>query len=292
MRAVASAREGFVERDGVRVFYEVYGEGEPTVFLLMPSTIVQSRAWKAQVPYLARWWRVVTIDPRGNGRSDPSPDPAGHSDAELISDARAVMEATDAVPVVLVGLCDGGAHALMMAAETPEVVLGVCAINPALALAPREPGSRYDFEALLDTDEGWAKENRHYWRRDWPGYTRFFFDQMFPEPHSSKQWEDCVAWGDAASLASMLNEADAPPSPRWDPAAAEELCRRVRCPVLVIGGSDDRCQPATRGHRVAELTGADHVVIDGGGHFPQARDPVLVNRMIRDFVDRCADRSR
>ena len=48
MRAMAPSRDGYVERDGVRVHYEVYGDAEPTVFLLMPDLIVQSEAWKAR----------------------------------------------------------------------------------------------------------------------------------------------------------------------------------------------------------------------------------------------------
>ena len=61
---------GYVERDRVRVFYEVYGSGEPTILLLPTWSIVHSRLWKAQIPYLARHFRVVTFDGRGNGRSD------------------------------------------------------------------------------------------------------------------------------------------------------------------------------------------------------------------------------
>jgi len=69
MRARYPDQEGFVERDGVRIFYEVFGTGGPTVLLLPPWSIVHSRIWKAQIPYLARHCRVVTFDGRGNGRS-------------------------------------------------------------------------------------------------------------------------------------------------------------------------------------------------------------------------------
>src|SRR6202030_2964629 len=54
MRARYPDQEGFVERDGVKIFYEVFGTGEPTVLLLPTWSIVHSRIWKAQVPYLAR----------------------------------------------------------------------------------------------------------------------------------------------------------------------------------------------------------------------------------------------
>ncbi|HBW18939.1 MAG: hypothetical protein ACLPN6_22095 [Streptosporangiaceae bacterium] len=62
--------EGFLDRDGVRVFYEAYGSAEPTILLFPTWGIVHSRSWKFQIPYFARHGRVVTFDRRGNGRSD------------------------------------------------------------------------------------------------------------------------------------------------------------------------------------------------------------------------------
>jgi hypothetical protein len=54
MRACQPRSDGYVERDGVKVFYEVFGAGEPTVLLLPTWSIVHSRLWKMQIPYLAR----------------------------------------------------------------------------------------------------------------------------------------------------------------------------------------------------------------------------------------------
>ena len=45
---------GYVERDGVKVYYEVYGSGEPTILLLPTWSLMHSRHWKMQIPYLAR----------------------------------------------------------------------------------------------------------------------------------------------------------------------------------------------------------------------------------------------
>ena len=83
---------GYTKRNGVRLYYEVYGSGEPTVFLLPTWSIIHSRHWKMQIPYLARHCRVLTFDGRGNGRSDR---PAtGYGEAEFAADALAVMDAT------------------------------------------------------------------------------------------------------------------------------------------------------------------------------------------------------
>ncbi|MGH3110864.1 MAG: alpha/beta fold hydrolase, partial [Gaiellaceae bacterium] len=78
-RARYTDEDGYVERDGVRVHYEVYGDA-PTTFLLFPtSPISHSRLWKAQIPYLSRHFRVLTFDPRGNGRSDRPGSPEAYS---------------------------------------------------------------------------------------------------------------------------------------------------------------------------------------------------------------------
>ena len=70
MRAREPDSEGYVDRVGVKLHWEVFGEGQPTLLLLPTWTIIHTRFWKAQVPYLARHFRVVTYDGPGNGRSD------------------------------------------------------------------------------------------------------------------------------------------------------------------------------------------------------------------------------
>lgn len=161
-----------------------------------------------------------------------------------------------------------------------------------MELAPALPHKlEHDFDAVLDSDRGWAKLNRHYWERDWTGFARFFFDELFPEPHSTEQHEDSVEWAEQATVEVMLLEADAPADDRFLAGGARAACRQVRCPVLVISSSLDRCQNPERGRVLAELTGGEHVLIEGGGHLPSARDPVKVNLLIRDFLRRVAPRS-
>ena len=78
MRACQPSGDGYVERDGVKVHYEVYGAGEPTVLLQPTWSIIHSRHWKMQIPYLARHSRVLTFDGRGNGRSDRPAEPEAY----------------------------------------------------------------------------------------------------------------------------------------------------------------------------------------------------------------------
>src|SRR3954469_7789311 len=107
MRARYPDAEDYVERDGVRSFYEVYGDGEPTFLLLPTWSLIHSRFWKAQIPYLARHHRVVTFDGRGNGRSDRPQDPFSYTPNVLGEDAVAVLDETGTCEAITASLSAG-----------------------------------------------------------------------------------------------------------------------------------------------------------------------------------------
>jgi pimeloyl-ACP methyl ester carboxylesterase/predicted glycosyltransferase len=271
---------GYVQRDGVRLYYEVYGSGEKTVFLLPTWSIIHSRHWKMQIPYLARHCRVVTFDGRGNGRSDRPA--AGYEEAEFAADALAVMDATGTAGATLVSLSQGAQCALILAAGHPDRVTGAVFIAPGVSLAPLPAErARYSWDEVLDTDEGWAKDNRHYWLQDYRGFLEFFFAQMFTEPHSTKPIEDCVGWG-LETTAETLVATGLPDS--VDELTTRQLCERVACPVLVIQGTADQIVGAAMGVALAEATGGDLILLEGSGHGPHVRDPVRTNLLIRDFA--------
>jgi pimeloyl-ACP methyl ester carboxylesterase/predicted glycosyltransferase len=283
-RARYPDEDGYVERDGVRLYYEVYGTGDPTVLLLPTWSIIHSRHWKAQIPYLARHFRVVTFDGRGNGRSDRPRGVAAYVEAEFAADALAVMDATGTERAVLVSLSCGALWATLFAANHPERMIAAVFVGPAvpLAVGHAERAICARFEDELDTDDGWAKYNRHYWQRDYQGFLEFFFAQMFSEPHSTKQIEDCVGWGletDPETLADTMSAVDLCGLEQF-----ANTCERVRCPVLVIHGLADRIRPHRQGAALAKATGGELVTLDGSGHAPHARDPVRVNLLLRDFV--------
>jgi pimeloyl-ACP methyl ester carboxylesterase/predicted glycosyltransferase len=279
--------EGYVERDGVKVGYEVFGSGPTTVVFTPIDLIVHSRAWKAQVPYLARWHRVVVIDPRGNGRSDRPHDPSALTDLQAMADTVAVMDDVGVDQAVVAGLCSSTWTATLLAVHHPERVAGVFAVAAGIPyLTPRLPHrlTDDDWDESMGPAVGWQKESVNYWRQDYRDFVEFFFGQLLPEPHSTKQWEDAVGWALEGDLESMLAHEEAPLCVP-DQAGAEAVLARVRCPVLVVHGSADMCQPQARSVRFAELTGGRFVGIEGAGHLPQAREPVLVNHLFRDFVD-------
>src|SRR5204863_5409241 len=139
---------------------------------------------------------------------------------------------------VLMSLSRGAHWALRLAANHPERVKGAVFIAPATPMGGILPERQIIqfFNEVPPHDEGWAKYNRHYWMRDYPGFLEFFFENAFTDPHSTKQREDAVGWGLETTPETLI-----------DTVLAEgltdeeelELGRRVRCPVLVIQGSED-----------------------------------------------------
>ncbi len=281
-RALYPDEEGFVERDGVRVFYEVYGEGERTILFLPTWTIVHSRVWKLQIASFARHARVVTFDGRGNGRSDRPADPRAYDEAEIAEDAVAVLDALGVERAAVVALSRGACRALLLADGHPERVERIAFIAPSVPLGePLPERTIHSFEEELDSDEGWAKANRHYWLRDWPGFVEFFFSRCFAEPHSTKQHEDSVGWALDTDPETMLTDAGSR-APARDEVL--EICDRLRCPTLVIQGSDDAITGPSRGAALAAALRSPLVTLEGAGHLPQARDPVQVNALLEEFL--------
>jgi pimeloyl-ACP methyl ester carboxylesterase/predicted glycosyltransferase len=283
MRACQPVADGYVERDGVKVHYGLFGAGEPTVLLLPTWSIIHSRHWKMQIPYLARHCRVVTFDGRGNGRSDRPTQPEAYTESEFAADALAVMDATQTARAVIVGFSMGAQRGLLLAADHPERVQAAVFIGGSYpgGGAPLPERMVYSWEDELDTDEGWAKHNRHYWLRDYQGYLEFFMSRMFTEPHSTKPIEDTVGWGlDTTAQTLALTYW----APFMEPDEARELAGHVRCPVLVIHGDQDALGSVTHGIALAEDTGGRLVLLGGAGHAPHVRDPVKVNLLLREFI--------
>jgi pimeloyl-ACP methyl ester carboxylesterase len=269
MRAREPDSEGYVDRVGVKLHWEVFGEGQPTLLLLPTWTIIHTRFWKAQVPYLARHFRVVTYDGPGNGRSDRPLDAGPYGYEEQARAASAVLDATGTGAAVVVSLSMGAVWALWLMANRPRQVLGSVFIGPSVPLGRGYAEREQPFEEPYASTEGWAKYNRHYWLDHYQDFLEFFFAQCFTEPHSTKPVEDSV-------------ESYAP----WpDEATLRGWCAAGRCPVLVVHGDDDQISPVRRGRALAEATGGALVVLEGAGHIPMARDPVKVNRLIREFAE-------
>jgi len=290
-RARYPDEEGFIERDGVRVFWESYGEGDQTVLFLPTWTLVHSRVWKAQIPYFARHFRVVAFDPRGNGRSDRPTDPSAYDEREFAQDAIDVMDLCGVDRAIGVAFSLGAQRGMLLAAEHPERIAGMVFIG---AYAPVARGGSLQLRARSVavsmkrplTTRGLGKYSAAYWVNGGYGdFVQWWAKRMLSEPHSTKQIEDAIAWShetDGATLAASVRGALPTALGRRAQAA---LARRLACPVLVIHDAKDRITPYADGKVLAKVTGGRLETVEGAGHIPHARKPVQVNLAIRDFIE-------
>jgi pimeloyl-ACP methyl ester carboxylesterase len=285
---------GLVERDGVRVHWESCGQGDPAILLLPPWSIVHSRCWKAQIPDFARRSRVLTFDPRGNGKSDRPTNDDAYTEEEFMRDAVAVLDANRVERAFIVSLSRGAQRALLLATEHPERVLGAVFIDPFFPVSlvrslhwrvMCHPWMRPMLERPPLTTRGFGKLNAQHFRADWKDFLQWWQEKCFTEKHSTKQIEDGVAWGletDGETAIAFCRGGLTSPMDRKSQIA---LARRVRCPVLVIHGSKDDVFSHSDGRMLARLTGGKLVIVEGAGHQPQARKPVAVNLAMREFFE-------
>jgi pimeloyl-ACP methyl ester carboxylesterase/predicted glycosyltransferase len=288
MRARYPDSSGFVERDGVKVAYDVFGDGDRAVLLMPTWSIVHSRHWKLQVPYLARQAKVVTFDGRGSGRSDRPGSSEDYSSAEFAADAVAVLDASGVDRAVVMGASMGAGYALELAAAAPERVVSLALIGPSVPFLDefRAPADSA-FHDRLDATEGWALYNEHAWRERYGDFVRFFFGEVFSEPHATKPVEDCVGWAMETDPETLILVEGATYLAS-DRAGLDTLLARVACPAVVVHGTHDRICSIGSGRALAKILGADLLEIEGGGHLPHIKDPVRINHALGAFLDSTA----
>ncbi len=292
MRASLPLTEGYVERSGVKIHYEVHGTGGPTILLLPTWTIVHKLFWKMQLAYLARHFRVVLYDGPGNGQSDRPTEPEPYGPSAQVGYALAVLDATATERAVVVGLSRAAGWALQLGADHPDRVAGAILIGAHVGRtatraleAPMPTGLEPSAvpDGRSDPTAHWAKYNREYWLAHYPDFLWFFMGKCFSEQHSTKAVEDGVSWGLETEAAVLVAESFAL---RPDKEAIAGWSRRITCPVMVIHGDDDQVAPLEHGTELAAGCGAELVVLEGSGHIPMVRDPVPVNLLIARFAER------
>lgn len=263
------AREGFVERVGVKVAYSVWGTEGPWLVFAPPFQITHMRYYRANVPYLSQHYRVVTMDGRGNGRSDRPQGQAAYLFEESYLDFLAVLDQLQADRVALIAMSAAALTGLRFAGEFPHRVSHLIVPCGLTDMRLDDAGYRRFVEAGIER-----------MLTDWEGYLDEFLWACLPEPHSMKNFEDGVrhAWATTPQVLAWSRWG-------WMGTDVADYARRIQCPTLVIHGDKDGRVPLERGRRIHELVrGSSMITVADGGHVPGAKDPVFFNRLVRRFV--------
>lgn len=114
---VKSSNSGYVPVNGIKVYYEVYGEGRPIV-LLHGAFMTSEMNWGQLIPELSKSRKVITIELQGHGHTQFSDRKLSH--AALASDVEGVMDYLKIDSADLVGYSFGGAVAYQFAIQSPK----------------------------------------------------------------------------------------------------------------------------------------------------------------------------
>lgn len=147
--------KGKIKTSWGEIYYEDSGEGGlPIVFV--HSFGGSTLHWQAQVDYLKKNRRVITLDLRGHGRSDAPPKMEYAVDS-LATDIVAVVDSLNINRFVLVGHSMGGAAVISYAGAHPQRVAGVVLAGTSGKSSQKEAKpiitslESKDYEKVMDT---------------------------------------------------------------------------------------------------------------------------------------------
>jgi len=125
----AAAGHTFVH-DGVKLYYEVYGSGEPLLLIHPNGTSIA--AMKPQIEYFRKNHQVIAMDTRDHGKSGDSPGPLTYE--KMAADLAALLDLLKVPPVNVIGWSDGAIEALLLGMQYPAKVKKIAAtganLNP------------------------------------------------------------------------------------------------------------------------------------------------------------------
>jgi pimeloyl-ACP methyl ester carboxylesterase len=245
-----------LDRDGVKIHYEVHGRG-PTL-LLSHGYSSTCRMWDGQVAALKDGYQVIVWDMRGHGESDYPKDPALYSEGLTIGDMRALLDVVGADKAIVAGLSLGGYMSLAFHASHPDRVR-------ALMLFDTGPGFK--------KDEARAKWNETAHKR------AADFDARGLAALNSSDEVKLVRHRDARGLAGAARGMLAQKTDR-----VIQSLDGIKVPTLVLVGANDTNFLAATDYMAAKIKGATKVVIPDAGHAANLHQPARFNQAVEAFL--------
>ncbi|WP_315836273.1 alpha/beta fold hydrolase [Bradyrhizobium prioriisuperbiae] len=246
-----------ITRDGVKLYYEVHGDGPP--LLLTHGYSATSAMWRGQIAALARHHTLILWDMRGHGQSDYPDDQAAYGEAETVADMAALLDELGVAKAVIGGLSLGGYMSLGFYHAHPDRVR-------ALLIIDTGPGFKKD-----DAREAWNARARDTGAR----FEREGLDVLKSASRERSQAEHRNATGLALAARGMLAQRD---------AHVIESLPRIAVPSLVIVGADDTPFLAASDYMAAKIPGARKVVIPNAGHAANIDQPQAFNDAVTAFL--------
>lgn len=251
---LAPVDSGFADANGARLYYEVYGEGEP--LLLIMGLGANHLGWALHVPVYAEEFQVIVFDSRGVGQSS-FPEDMKLTIPLLADDAAALLDALGIDSAHVYGVSLGGMIAQELALRHPEMVRSLIlgATTPGGSNAvPAKPEA---LSALLDLGAAEAGGVG-------AGLLEVLFSPEYLAEHGSEWLERLGGAADYPATPSEVYTAQLLAGAGHD---TYDRLPDITAPTLVIHGTDDPLLPVDNGRILAErIPGAELFLLEGARH--------------------------
>jgi pimeloyl-ACP methyl ester carboxylesterase len=247
-----------LDRDGVKIHYEVAGEGP--ALLLTHGYSSTGEMWRGQIAALSPHFQVITWDMRGHGASDYPQDQAAYSEDATVADMAALLDAVGAERAIVGGLSLGGYMSLAFHRAHPER-------TRALLIVDTGPGYKND-----QARDGWnANAIRRAERLEADG-----LGDLSNASAEVRQARHRDATGLARAARGMLTQRN---------ARVIESLPGIAVPSIVIVGANDTPFLAASDYMAAKIPGARKVVIADAGHSANIDQPDAFNAAVLGFLE-------
>ena len=259
-----------LSRDGVRLHYELHGQGQPTL-VFIHGWLTSGDLWRHQVAEFAPDHRILTFDLRGFGRSD-TPD-VQYTFALFADDLRWMLNELGITKPVLIGWSKGVSIALVYAATYPDDVAGLVLIGGGPKFVNTDEFTHGITQDMFDNLAA-------AFEADYSASARNFVEVCMPESDDEalKTWlhEMALLTPSWVALNSIRNDS------RED---LRQLLPNIPARTLICCGTRDTiCPPGGSEYMHDHMPNATLHLFDGLGHSPYLTDVVAFNAILRDFL--------
>lgn len=272
MSDTQGVKHGFVDLSGVRLSYEMAGEGEPVIFL--HGGLLDGRMWDEQFAFFAQHYQAIRYDMRYAGKSETAPSTEPYSPYQ---DLYLFMHALQLPRATLVGLSGGARFALDCAIAYPDIVHKLVLVSPGM--------SGYGF-----LDE-WTQKRNTALRQalahgDLADAVEVFLTMWTDGPYRTPEQVNPVLRERLRAMAThtLPLTQPAPTVKELEPPAAGRLLE-VQAPTLVVLEEQDTPDIHAIGKRVQEQVATSALVmIPDVGHTLVMEQPVAFNAVVDHFL--------
>jgi pimeloyl-ACP methyl ester carboxylesterase len=261
--------------DGVKLYYEEAGSGDPILFIHEFGGDL--RSWEPQLRYFARSYRVIAYNARGYPPSDVPAEAERYSQARATDDAAAMLRRLGIAQAHIVGLSMGGFATLHFGFRYPALARSLVVAGCGYGAAPRGRAAfQAEYEAIarrIET-EGMTEFAKTY------GVGPARVQLQNKDPRGWQEFAARLAQHSAAGSAATLRGVQIRRPSLWD---LRSEMRRLAVPTLIVTGDEDESclEPALLMKRSISTAGL--VVLPKSGHVVNLEEPDLFNRVLLDF---------